>query len=193
MKCRESDLNRNGLPSDSALCLCSEGIRFNNQSSHRTSSMTSLMTFISKGKGHPMIFLCRHRGQAGLKIVPISHLILEKRMCSGPRSGRFILGYDPALYRRLRVRVPRTILDVSENLALNWDSIAGSSSPVRVTMPSTLSQPPFYQWPNIISGTAPSDVRQAFLGRCYYNFLVNRNSHFQSPLSKLCSWYSVVM
>ena len=153
-KCRESDLNGTALPNDSALCLGPEGIRFNTRSSYRPSSMTSLTTDISKGKGHPMTFLCRHREEAEQKLVSISHLVLEKRMWSVPRSGHFILGYGPALYIRSKGRgVPTTILDVSENLAPHWDSIAGSSSPVRVAIPSTLSQslyrPPYPSHPFI--------------------------------------------
>ena len=60
-------------------------------------------------------FLCRHREKAQLKLVSICHLVLEKRMWSVPRSGRFILGYDPALYKKQGAGVSRTILDVSEN------------------------------------------------------------------------------
>lgn len=92
-----------------------------------------------------MTFLRMHRRQAELKFVPITHLVLEKRMWSVPGYGRFILGYDTILYTRLGVGISGTILDVSENLAPHWNSIAGSSSPVRVAIPSTLSQSPFYQ------------------------------------------------
>ena len=75
------------------------------------------MTFISKGKGHPITFLCSHKGEAEIQVIPIIHLVLERYMWSVPQSGFFILGYHTAFCMRLGVGVHRTFLDVSENLA----------------------------------------------------------------------------
>jgi hypothetical protein len=101
------------------------------------------MTFISKGKGHPMTLLCRHREEVELKLVAISYMALEKRIWSVPRSGRFVLVYGPVLYKNKGVRGTQGHSGRLGKSRPHWDSIGGSSSPVRVALPSTMSQPPF--------------------------------------------------
>jgi hypothetical protein len=84
---------------------------------HTDHSITPLMICLCKAKGHPMTFLCRHRSEAEVKLVPTSHLVLERHMWLVPRSGHFSLGYEPILCKRQGVGVPRTILDVPQNFA----------------------------------------------------------------------------
>lgn len=51
--------------------------------------------YLVKGKGHPMILLCRHVGEAGGISLPIRNPAMEGGRWSAPRSDRFRRGKDP--------------------------------------------------------------------------------------------------
>jgi hypothetical protein len=145
-----------------------------------------------QGKGHPITFLCRHKGLAELTLVPINHLVLEKRMWSVPGSSRFILAYNTALYTRLGVGVSK---DHSGRLEK-------SRSPLRfyrrIFQPGVSSYN-FYPTPSTLLSVTKYHFRNSSF-RCKtsvswqinYNFLANRNSHFWSTLSKDSSWWTLV-